>query len=92
MGDNELIKDYSSCGIMLQTFARQVNLEAQKQDLLAKIKMTKPWFIDENAVICVDKAISVDDYIPGKSMTLSTMAVRLPSKRNKKHYKPKFTL
>lgn len=90
MRDNELLKDFSPCGIMFQTFFKQVNLETQKQDLLAK--MGKPWFIDENNVICVDKAISVDDYTPGKSMTLSTMAVRLPSKRNKKHYKPKFTL
>ena len=90
MGDNELLKDFSPSGIMFQTFARQVNLEAQRQDLFSKID--KPWFIDKNGVICVDKAISVDDYIPGKSLTLSTMAVRLPSKRNKKHYKPKFTL
>lgn len=90
MGDNELIKDYGPCGIMLQTFAHQANLETLKQDLFSKID--KPWFIDENGVICVDKAISVDDYTPGKSLKLSTMAVRLPSKRNKKHYKPKFTL
>lgn len=90
MGDNELLKDFSPPSIILQAFARQVNLETLKQDLFSK--MNKPWFIDENNVICVDKAISVDDYTPGKSMTLSTMAVRLPSKRNKKHYKPKFTL
>lgn len=90
MGDNELNKYYSPSGIMLQTFAGQVNLETLKQDLFSK--MDKPWFIDENGVICVDKTISVDDYVPGKSLTLSTKAVRLPSKRNKKHYKPKFTL
>ena len=90
MRDNELLKDFSPCGIMFQTFPKQVNLETQKQDLLAK--MRKPWFIDENSVICVDKAISVDEYIPGKSLTLSIMADRLPLKRNKKHYKPKFTL
>lgn len=90
MGDNELIKDYRPCGIMLQTFAKQVNLKAQEQDLLAK--MSAPWYIDQNGVICVDKSISVDDYIPGKSLTLSAKAVHLPSKRHKKHYKPKFTL
>lgn len=89
MGDEELIKDYSPASIQL-AFGRKLNLEALKQDLFSKIN--KPWFIDENGVICVDKAISVDDYIPGKSLTLSTMAVRLPSKRTKKHYKPKFTL
>ena len=90
MGDYELVKDFSSCGIMLQTFAHQANLETLKQDLFSK--MDKPWFIDESNVICVDKSISVDDYIPGKSLTLSAKAVHLPSKRHKKHYKPKFTL
>lgn len=83
MGDNELLKDFSPCGIMLQTFARQVNLEAQKQDLLAK--MSKPWHI-KNGLICVDEAI------PNRTNITAEDLFALRIKRNKKHYKPKFTL
>ena len=84
MGDNELLKDFSPCGIMLSTFARQVNLEAHKQDLFSK--MDKPWFIDENSVICLDKAIPIRTNITAEDLS----ALRI--KRYKKHYKPKFTL
>lgn len=105
MGDNELLKDFSPCGIMLQTFAQQVNLEVPIQDLFAK--MSKPWFIDVNGAICVDEAMSKDDLdrlaakgVPvfsSNGILLRTnitaedlFALRI--KRNKKHYKPKFTL
>ena len=84
MGDYELLKDFSSCGIMLQTFAQQVNLEAQKQDLLAK--MSKHWHIDQNGLICVDEVIPIRTNITAEDL----FALRI--KRNKKHYKPKFTL
>ena len=83
MGDNELIKDYSSCGIMLQTFAGQVNLEAQRQDLLAK--MSKPCHI-KDGFICVDEVIPIRTNITAEDL----FALRV--NRNKKHYKPKFTL
>lgn len=84
MGDNELLKDFSPCGIILKTFARQVNLEALKQDLLAK--MSKPWHIDQNGLICVDEVIPIRTNITAEDI----FALRV--KRNKKHYKPKFTL
>lgn len=105
MGDEELIKDYSPCGIMLQTFAQQVNLEAQKQDLLAK--MSKPWHIDQNGLICVDEVMSKDDLyriaakgVPVFSSNGTLLRTNITAedlfalriKRNKKHYKPKFTL
>lgn len=83
MGDYDLVKDFSSCGIMFQTFARQVNLEAQRQDLLAK--MSKPWHIDQNGLICVEEVTLLPTY-----KTEDLFALRI--KRNKKHYKPKFTL
>lgn len=101
MGDNELIKDFSPCGIM---FARQVNLEAQRQDLLAK--MDRPWHI-KDGLICVDEVMSEDDLrrIAAKGVPVfSSDGTLLPTyktedklfalriKRNKKHYKPKFTL
>lgn len=66
---------------MLKTFARQVNLEAQKQDLLAK--MSKPWHIDHCGRICIDEVISEDELVLFPTYKI---------KRNKKHYKPKFTL
>lgn len=84
MGDFDLLKDFSPGGIMFQTFARQVNLEAQKQDLLAK--MSKPWHIDQNGLICVDEVIPIRTNITAEDL----FALRI--KRNKKHYKPKFTL
>jgi hypothetical protein len=84
MRDNELIKDFSPIGIMLQTFARQVNLEALKQDLLAK--MSKPWHIDQNGLICDDEVI------PIRTNNTAEDIFALRIKRNKKHYKPKFTL
>ena len=83
MGDNELLKDFSPCGIMLSTFARQVNLEAQKQDLLAK--MSKPYHI-KDGLICFDEVIPIRTNITAEDL----FALRI--KRNKKHYKPKFTL
>lgn len=79
-----MIKDYSPCGIMSQTFAHQANLETLKQYLFSK--MDKPWFIDENGVICLDKAIPIRTNITAEDL----FALRI--KRNKKHYKPKFTL
>ena len=104
MGNDELLNDFSPCGIMLSTFARQVNLEAQKQDLLAK--MSKPWHI-KDGLICFDEVMSEDEVerlmaldIPvttSHGILLRTnitakdlFALRI--KRNKKHYKPKFTL
>jgi hypothetical protein len=58
-------------------------LEAQKQDLLAK--MSKPWHI-EGGLICVDEVIPIRTNITAEDL----FALRI--KRNKKHYKPKFTL
>lgn len=104
MGDYELIKDYSSCGIMFQTFARQVDLEVRRRDLLAKIN--KPWHI-KNGLICFDEVMSEDEIerlmalgipfttsygtlLPTYKTEDKLFALRI--KRNKKHYKPKFTL
>ena len=105
MGDFDLLKDFRPSAIMLQTFARQVNLEAQKQDLLAK--MSKPWHIGQTGIIYVDEVMSKDDLhrIAAKGVPVfSSNGTLLPTyktedklfalriKRNKKHYKPKFTL
>lgn len=105
MGDFDLLKDFSPCGIMFQTFARQVNLEARKQDLRAKI--SKPWHIDQNGLICVDEVMSKDDLyrlvakgvsvfssngIPLRTNITAEDLFALRIKRIKKHYKPKFTL
>lgn len=105
MGDYDLLKDFSPGGIMFQTFARQVNLEAQRQELLAK--MSKPWHIDQNGLICVDEVMSEDEVerlmalgipfttsygtlLPTYKTEDKLFALRI--KRIKKHYKPKFTL
>ena len=81
MGDNELIKDYSPCGIMLQTFAREAELEKITREHLEMMKAPT----------------SVRFYCPAIGFPLRTnitaedlFALRI--KRNKKHYKPKFTL
>ena len=89
---------------MLQIFARQANLEALKQDLIAK--MSKPWHI-KDGLICVDEVMSKDDLyriaakgvsvfssngIPLRTNITTEDLFALRIKRNKKHYKPKFTL
>lgn len=91
MGDKELIKDYSQCGIMLQTFAREAELEKITREHLDRmIAMRLPF----NAKAGLQYKMSS---IPSDSILLRTnitaedlFALRI--KRNKKHYKPKFTL
>ena len=94
MGDFDLLKDFSPSGIILQKIARQVNLEAQKQNLLAKI--SKPWHIDQCGRICVDEVMSeykVESLtVLGIPFTTSNGTLLSNIKRHKKHYKPKFTL
>ena len=81
MGDNELIKDYSPCGILLQTFAREAELEKITREHLEMMKAPT----------------SVRFYCPAIGFPLRINVPEdepsmLRIKRNKKHYKPKFTL
>lgn len=103
-----MLKDFSPCGIMLQNFARKVNLEAQRQNLLDKIAnaISKPWHI-KDGLICVDEVMSEDEVQRLMALDIpftTSYGTLLPTyktedklfalciKRNKKHYKPKFTL
>ena len=107
MGDNEQLQIYGKPFLVAPPSLRK-EVKMQKRNLLDKIAnaTSKPWHI-ENGLICVDEVMSEDEverlmalgipFTTSYGTLLPTYKTEdLPSalriKRNKKHYKPKFTL
>ena len=107
MGDNEQLQFYSKPFFVFPPSLRK-EVETQKQNLLNEISnaISKPWHI-KDGFICVDEVMSKDDLyriaakgvsvfssngIPLRTNITTEDLFALRIKRNKKHYKPKFTL
>lgn len=107
MGDNEQLQIYGKPFLVTPPSLRKEN-ERLKRNLLDKIAnaISKPWHF-KNGLICVDEVMSEDEVerlmalgipfttsygtlLPINLTTDEPSALRI--KRNKKHYKPKFTL
>ena len=81
MGDNELLNDFSPCGIMLSTFSREAELEKITSEHLEMMKA-----LTSGRFYCPAIGFSLRINVPEDEPSM------LRIKRNKKHYKPKFTL
>lgn len=107
MGDNEQLQIYSKPFFAIPPSLRK-EVEIQKRNLLEKITnaISKPWHI-KDGLICFDEVMSEDEVEKLKALHIpfttshgtllrtnitveDLFALRI--KRNKKHYKPKFTL
>ena len=107
MGDNEQLQIYGKPLIVTPPSLRG-EVAMLKRNLLDKIAnaISKPWHF-KNGLICVDEVMSEDEVerlmalgIPFTTSYGTLLPITSPAdkpsalciKRNKKHYKPKFTL
>lgn len=108
MGDNEQLQIYSKPFFVFPpSLRKEVETQKQNLlDKIANA-ISKPWHIDQRGRICVDEVMSKDEVerlmalhipftishgtlLPTYKTEDKLFALRI--KRNKKHYKPKFTL
>lgn len=108
MGDNEQLQLYSKpIFVAPSSLVKEVLMQKQNLLDKITNAISKPWHIDQNGRIYVDEVMSEDEverlmalHIPfttshGTLLRTNITADNLFAlciKRNKKHYKPKFTL
>lgn len=108
MGDNEQLQFYSKPFFATPpSLIKEVEIQKQNLLGKIANAISKPWHIDQNGWICVDEVMSEDEverlmalHIPFTTSHGTLLRTNITAedlfalriKRNKKHYKPKFTL